>query len=62
MDNKEFACRDFGMDCDWRTSGSSDEEIFKNASDHGREKHGLTEFTHDMREKVRQKIRDVKAA
>jgi predicted small metal-binding protein len=58
---KTFNCKDVGYsDCDWSTSGQSDEEILNHAREHGREKHGLTDFSQDLKDKVRSKIRDVK--
>jgi predicted small metal-binding protein len=59
---KTFSCRDIGKDCDWQTSGEDDATILRNAEQHGREKHGLTDFTQDIKNQVLSKIRDMKAA
>lgn len=59
---KSFACRDVGIDCDWKVTGKDDEEIVREAERHAREKHGMTEFSSDLRDKVRSNIKEVKAA
>jgi predicted small metal-binding protein len=53
-DLKEFSCRDVGMDCDYKVSGRTEEEILLKAEEHGKEAHGIT-----ITEEVKDKIRDV---
>ena len=56
---KEFNCRDVGMDDDFKIEGDTEEEILLKAEQHGREKHGMKEFTEDLKTKVRSAIKDV---
>ncbi len=52
-----FRCADVGFQgCNWETSGSSPEEVLRNAEQHGREQHNLTSIDEDTRNKVRSKI------
>lgn len=55
---KIIACRDMGADCDFVARGETVEELFKNAGEHGREVHGMTEVTPEMREKALSLVRD----
>jgi hypothetical protein len=32
---KTFTCRDVGVDCDWKTQGSNEQEILKAVEEHG---------------------------
>lgn len=58
---REFACKDVGFDsCDWKTTGANDDEVLRKAGEHGREAHGITEFTSDLKNKVLSKIHDLK--
>jgi predicted small metal-binding protein len=59
---KTFSCRDIGVDCDWETRGEDDQAILREAEAHGREKHGIKEFTQELKDKVLGKIRDLRAA
>ena len=55
---KTIACRDMGADCDFVARGENLEELFKNAGEHGRAVHGMTEVTPEMREKALSLVRD----
>ena len=55
---KTIACRDMGADCDFVARGETVEELFKNAGEHGRAVHGMTEVTPEMREKAMSVIRE----
>lgn len=57
---KEFKCSDMGYTCDWTTRDESLENVENQAYQHGREHHGLTDITEDIKNKVRSKIRDMK--
>lgn len=59
---KYLRCRDGGVDCDFVVRGETEEELFRNALEHGRTFHGMTEITEDLREKMRTLIREEKAA
>ena len=36
-----FSCRDAGIDCDWTTTGATEEEIFEHLHPHAREVHDM---------------------
>jgi predicted small metal-binding protein len=58
---KEINCRDTGKNCDWKASAESDDEVLKQAAQHGQQEHGTRDFSEDIREGLRAKIRDVKS-
>jgi predicted small metal-binding protein len=43
--------------CQWQTNGSTLEEIVRNAEEHGRSDHNLTEINDDLRNRIRQNIK-----
>ena len=55
---KSIACRDMGADCDFVARGETVEDLFKNAGEHARATHGMTEVTPEMREKAMSVIKD----
>jgi len=59
---KVMRCRDAGVDCDFVARGETEEELFRNAFEHGREFHGMKEIPKDLQEKMRTLIREEKAA
>lgn len=55
--NYHLRCADVGFTgCNWETRGSSPEEVLRNAEQHGREQHNLTNIDEDTRNRVRSKI------
>jgi predicted small metal-binding protein len=54
---KNFACRDAGMSCDWKTSGKTEDEILENVRKHAESEHKDVPFTDQVRNKVRSLIR-----
>ena len=57
-DNYTFRCSDVGFKaCNWATQASSPEEVLRNAEQHGREQHNLTNIDDATRDKVRSLIR-----
>lgn len=50
-------CRDVGVDCDYVCRGETEEELFRDASAHGREAHGMTEIPAELVERARLFIR-----
>ena len=53
----QFRCSDVGFTgCNWETRGSSPEEVLRNAEQHGREQHNLSNIDEDTRNRVRSKI------
>ncbi|HET7319131.1 MAG TPA: DUF1059 domain-containing protein [Nitrospirota bacterium] len=59
---KVISCRDAGVDCDFVARGETEEELFRNAFEHGRKSHGMKEIPKDLQEKMRKLIREEKAA
>ena len=59
---KIIRCRDAGADCDFVVRGETEEELFRNALEHGRNFHGMKEIPKDLQEKMRKLIREEKAA
>jgi predicted small metal-binding protein len=58
-----FRCADAGnSDCDWETSGKSEEEVMEKVVEHAREGHGMTDWTDAMHNRVRDAIRHHRAA
>ncbi len=62
MQQKEFSCRDVGMDCDFKVQGETEDELLKKAEMHGQEAHGMKELTEDTRQKIRSVIHEVPIA
>ena len=57
-DTYTFRCSDVGFKaCNWATQASSPEEVLRNAEQHGREQHNLTNIDDATRDKVRSQIR-----
>ena len=59
---KLFACKDLGMDCDWKCRATTDEEIIRQAEEHGRKEHGIQKLDEQLRNKIQAKIREVRVA
>jgi predicted small metal-binding protein len=59
---KVIRCKDAGVDCDFVVRGETEEELFRNALEHGRKFHGMKEIPTDLQEKMRKLIREEKAA
>jgi len=59
---KVISCKDAGVDCDFVARGETEEELFRNALEHGRKFHGMKEIPKDLQEKMRKLIREEKAA
>jgi len=57
-----LACRDAGADCDFVVRGETEEELFRNALEHGKTFHGMKEIPEDLQERMRSLIREEKAA
>ena len=50
------SCRDVGVDCDYVAHGRTEEELFKNAAEHGKSAHKMGEIPAEIVEKVRAAI------
>ncbi len=59
---KTFACKDVGVDCDWKTQGRDEEEVVRNVREHADKEHGIKEMSDDLLRKVKARIRDRRTA
>lgn len=59
---KYIRCKDAGIDCDYVVRGETEEELFRKALEHGKQFHGMTELSEDLKHKMRALIREEKAA
>jgi len=55
---KTYTCRDVGVDCDWKTSAETEDEIMAAVSEHAAEVHPTIELTPELVEMVRQAIKE----
>ncbi len=56
-------CADLGnSDCQWETSGRSEDEVMRNVVEHARTDHGMTDWSDALRNKVRDNIHRRQAA
>lgn len=54
-----IGCRDVGQNCDCIVQGETEEELMKNAAEHGIKDHGYKEediITMEMKEKIKSNI------
>jgi predicted small metal-binding protein len=56
--SKTVSCRDVGMDCDFVAKGETNEDIMRQAAEHARTAHNMTEIPPEVADKVRSAIRD----
>jgi len=56
---KELRCRDSGADCDFVARAEIGEDLLRQAAEHARKDHGMTEITEEFKAKIRGLIRDV---
>jgi predicted small metal-binding protein len=58
-----FRCADAGnSNCNWETSGRTEDEVLEKVVEHVREDHGMTDWSDAMHDRVRHAIRHRKAA
>ena len=55
---KTYTCRDVGVDCDWKTSAETEDEIMATVSKHAAETHPTIKLTPELVETVRQAIKE----
>ena len=55
---KTYTCRDVGLDCDWKTSGATDDEVMALIGEHAAKVHLTIELTPDVVASVRGVIKD----
>ncbi len=56
--SKTYTCRDVGADCDWKTTGETEDEVMANIGDHAAEVHPDIELTPELMTTVRGVIKD----
>lgn len=60
---RTFRCSDVGnADCRWEVTGKTEDELMPKIEQHGREAHGMREFAGEIRDKIRNAIRERRAA
>lgn len=61
--DRTYRCADAGnADCRWETSGDTEEEVLQQVQQHGQTEHGWHDWTEVMRNRVRDAIRERRAA
>jgi predicted small metal-binding protein len=55
---KVLACKDVGVDCDYKVRGKTADEVLKKASEHARKDHNIKKVTKDYLDSWRARIRD----
>ncbi len=54
---KSYTCRDVGVECDWKTSGETEDEIMSAIQKHAAVVHPTIELTPELVGKVRAAIK-----
>ena len=57
---KTYTCRDAGVNCDWKATGQTKDEVMVKLKDHARTTHKMQEIPKDLAAKVDAAIRDQK--
>ncbi len=55
---KTYTCRDVGVDCDWKTSGATEDEVMESIGEHAAQVHPTIELTPELLAAVRGVIKD----
>ena len=55
---KTYSCRDVGVDCDWKISGGTEDNVMASVAEHAALIHTEIELTSDLIAMVRSAIRD----
>jgi predicted small metal-binding protein len=56
--DKSLSCRDVGADCGFSVCAATEDEVLRQAADHARKEHDVTEFSEEMKDKARSAIRE----
>ncbi len=60
---KVFSCAEYGIqNCTWNVSGNSADDMMPDIERHGREAHGIESFDETARRRIRDSIRERRAA
>ena len=55
---KTYTCRDVGVDCDWKTSGATEDEVMAAIGEHAADVHPEIDLTPELMTAVRNVIKD----
>ncbi len=55
---KSYTCRDVGVDCDWKTSAETEDDVMTAIQTHAAQVHPTIELAPELMEKVRAAIKD----
>ncbi len=55
---KTYTCRDVGVDCDWKTSGATEDEVMTTIQAHAAQVHPTIELTPELVATVKRAIKD----
>jgi predicted small metal-binding protein len=55
---KTYTCRDVGVECDWKTTGATEDEVMASISEHAGQEHPEIELTPELVAAVRRVIKD----
>ena len=55
---KSISCRDVGVDCDFKATGRTVEEVMQACADHAKKAHGMVSIPPELVAKVQAAIRD----
>jgi len=56
---KSIACRDVGVDCDFKATGETVEDVLAQCAAHAKSAHGIEEIPPELAEKVQAAIQEV---
>jgi predicted small metal-binding protein len=56
--DKEFYCKEIGLDCEFLACGKTEEEVLTKASEHAQTIHKIKGFSQDLYETARSAIRE----
>ena len=55
---KSISCRDVGVDCDFKATGETVEDVMRSCAEHAKTAHGMNEIPPELAKKVQSAIRD----
>ncbi len=55
---KKLSCRDAGFNCDYVMTGNTDEDVIRQARQHGAQKHNVQQLSPDMERQLKTKIKN----
>ena len=56
---KELSCADMGVDCDFKTTGDTLQEVMQKAGEHAATAHGITNMPPELMSQVQAMVKDV---